>query len=125
MNSTKIVTKNLMNVIQPWEIKIRRVENGFIVSQLNEVDALEDEDEPTYSLSEIIFEDGSGINEIAELSTVNRNKTLSTKVAMYYLMIYLMGEFNTGYNKHEHANLEVKFEVVKENNNKDFEDIEF
>jgi len=100
------------NIDKGWEVKIRRVENGFILSKLEEMKS--DGNEPYYKLVETIFEDGAGLDEIDGLEDVKLHEPLDKRITMYYLIHSLLEEFDCRYNNNDNVNLRVDFEIIKE-----------
>ena len=103
--------KNSVNfdVDKPCEVSIRRVDNGFILTKLEEM--YSDSDEPVYRNVQIIFEDGAGIGEIDGIEDMKFAEDMDKKVSMHSLIHSLMEEFDVQYSKHHPANLVVKLEV--------------
>jgi len=100
------------NIDKGWEIKIRSVENGFILSKLEEMGS--DGEEPCYRHEEIVFEDGAGLDEIDGLEDMKFHEPLDKRISMYYLIHSLLEEFDCRYNKNDNVNLRVDFEIIKE-----------
>lgn len=82
---------------KPWEISIRRVENGFILKHIDE------------ERGEIVLEEGTD-REILLEDIKNTEVVTNLEIAMYNLLNEIKDFFGVHFSDHRKVNLVVKFE---------------
>ena len=99
------------------EITIRKVENGFIVTRLIHITEYSGQGvKKSVEEKQNIFEYTEDISYIEELEGVNPyiETGLDEQLAMYYLILHLIQEFDIPNSKHRKIRLFPKFEVDNE-----------
>ena len=92
----------------PNEITIIRADNGFIVSNIDQL--ISDEDN-VYSEVKTVFEDGNiESDEVFDDQTEAIKELKPKEISMYYLLQYIKEFFGCHYDKHRKVNLSIEIE---------------
>lgn len=83
-------------IAEPWEVKVRRATNGFVMEYLQEIES--DSEENEYITQEKVFEDNQ------KASTDEEAKLISLRNLFYEIQEYF-GCFNS---KHNKVNIEIR-----------------
>ena len=104
-------------ILPPWEIKLRRTENGFILSYLEEMIGEKDDKKDYYIKREIVFEDGAFIEELSQYEGVPLKSIRDLNgqhVSIIYALRAIADHFGCGYNKHVPVNIQIGLENLGE-----------
>ena len=100
---------DLNNIVEPeWEVKITKVENGYIISYKDDIS--ESNEKREYKITRKVFENNNDKEFISNLDEVDKNDINSEDIAMYNLLHAIKEHFGNYYNKHQKVNLVIKFE---------------
>lgn len=102
MTDNNIIEEYKLDIEMPYELKVRRVENGFIVSYLEEIE------DNKYILREHACEDGAD-REWYKYDVSDTNKIKDEELSFVTVCQVMRDYFGVFYDKHRDVNLEIGF----------------
>lgn len=107
----KKVHSEEINVLMDYVVTITKVDNGFIVTWLEETN---EECNICYTKRKHVFEEGKGSFMIGELHGIDPRDLAPDEVTMYNLLHFIKEHFGIYRSKHANINLEITFSKKKE-----------
>ena len=104
----KRINSKEMGFETPWEISLRKCQNGYVISQVDELD------EGIYKMIETVCEDGCGIENLCLPESMLSADGIDEKVALYNALWHVVDYFAEEYSKHNKVNISIQLEENKD-----------